>query len=277
MGQDKQQLAKLLNFVKAVYDNPENKEFSLGIQSLILHDIKVGKEQWSDKIDEIYEYCLSKNLRDQAEDLYRNFPLQDIIPSLVEDFVKMEESRRKNDFNDFGLRLYQQVENIVNTISMDETYGNVVARMLEQPYLLKYDKDSNTLIRDAQGKNIATFALTDSDKNPVSKKIGTPVKDMFAKDKMRLVLYFICYKGAMQNKYFDDWNKYTHLFDDIYRIRNYVHRGGIEKTDDKRYNAIHSQFGQYYLKFTSALLFLIEGVQRGYPLSDNLIGYPNKG
>lgn len=39
MGQDKQQLKKLLYFVKAVYDNPENSEFAKGLHKIVEGDI----------------------------------------------------------------------------------------------------------------------------------------------------------------------------------------------------------------------------------------------
>ena len=39
MGQDKnKQLTKLLAFVKDLYDNPDNKEFAAGIQSIVISD-----------------------------------------------------------------------------------------------------------------------------------------------------------------------------------------------------------------------------------------------
>ena len=39
MGQNKQQLAKLLHFIKAVYDNPENWEFAKGLRKIVERDI----------------------------------------------------------------------------------------------------------------------------------------------------------------------------------------------------------------------------------------------
>lgn len=272
MGQDKQQLAKLLQFVKAVYEAPENKDFSQGIQAIVFQDIRSKKNGWSSKIDEIYEYCLNKNLREQANGLYSDFPLQSIVPSLVEDYIKMEEARRKNDFNEFGLHLYQQVENIVNTITQDKIFNDVYDRMKAVPSKVIYDKIRESYMRDEKSKNIAFFALIDSKNNPVSKKMDLKASNMFATDKIRIIIYFICFKAEMQNKHFDDWYKYTSLFSDIYSIRNCVHKGGILKDyDKKRCDKIHSEASQYYLRFMSALLFLIEGVQSGYPLSNELI------
>ena len=89
MGQDKKQLTKLLAFVKEVYDNPDNKEFAAGIRSLLgSGDSKSTVD--SEKIDEIYEFCLEKNAKDQAEGLYDEFPFESIKDSLIEDYVIME-------------------------------------------------------------------------------------------------------------------------------------------------------------------------------------------
>ena len=93
---------------------------------MIKKDLQGNKASWSGKIDEIYEYCLKKNLHEQAEDLYKDFPLVSIRTTLIEDYVRMEEARRRNDFDEFGLHLYQQIEAIVNTLSKDEGLSAIV-------------------------------------------------------------------------------------------------------------------------------------------------------
>ena len=50
MGQDKKQLSKLLAFVKDIYEDPDNKEFAAGIQSIIEDDSKVVNYD-TDKIE----------------------------------------------------------------------------------------------------------------------------------------------------------------------------------------------------------------------------------
>lgn len=84
MGQDKKQLTKLLAFVKGLYDDPDNKEFAAGIQAIVLKDFHTGqgREIWIKQISEIYELCLKKNLREQAEDLYKSFPMPEIAEEL---------------------------------------------------------------------------------------------------------------------------------------------------------------------------------------------------
>ena len=52
MGQDKKQLTKLLKFVKELYEDPDNKEFAAGIQSLI-EDASKAAPYDTYKIEEI--------------------------------------------------------------------------------------------------------------------------------------------------------------------------------------------------------------------------------
>ena len=124
MGQDKKQLSQLLTFIKDLYDNPDNKEFAAGIQAIVLSDIKTGqpKEEWTAQINEIYELCLRKNLREQAEDLYKDFPITSVAGDLVDLFVKMEDARRANDFDAFGRFLFLQIELIVGAILSDKDF-----------------------------------------------------------------------------------------------------------------------------------------------------------
>lgn len=48
-----------------------------------------------ERLNQIYEYCIEKILRKQAEEFYKDFPITSIVPTLVEDFVRMESFRRK--------------------------------------------------------------------------------------------------------------------------------------------------------------------------------------
>ena len=93
MGRDKKELlANLQVFVKSLYSNPDNKEFAAGIQSIVLNDMRSepSRDTWSKQISEIYELCLKKNLREQAEDLYKDFPIIEIASGLVDYYIKME-------------------------------------------------------------------------------------------------------------------------------------------------------------------------------------------
>ena len=63
-----------------------------------------------DRLNQIYEYCIEKIIRKQAEDFYKDFPITAIVSTLIDDYVRMESFRRKDSFGDFCLALYQQIE-----------------------------------------------------------------------------------------------------------------------------------------------------------------------
>ena len=82
------------------------------------------------RLDQIYEYCIEKIIRKQAEEFYNDFPIAEIREQLQSDFIKMEMFRRKNNFDDFCLSLYQQIENMTNYVCDDSVFNEVVQKML---------------------------------------------------------------------------------------------------------------------------------------------------
>ena len=299
MGQDKKQLEHLLSFVSAIYNDPDNKEFAAGVQDMIKNDLQGDKSSWSDKIDKIYEYCLSKNLREQAKDFYKNFPLTSIRTTLIEDYVRMEETRRKNDFNEFGLHLYQQIEAIVNTLAKDKRLSLIVRKMYSMKsyintidhnengkYVYKKSDKYSPTDRSTNGPSIAEFILykpkSDGTQNDdevaklFEEKQKKEISSLNAIDKINVVLYFVCYQAMMYISRLAEWTKNKKIFSDIYNIRNRVHREG-EPTDiqEKVYNRVVERKSQSYLRFLSALVFLVEKVEEGYKKIPELLEYVN--
>jgi len=279
MGQDKKQLTKLLAFVKELYDHPDNKEFAAGIQAIVIDDLKQKNDD--NKIAEIYEYCIRQILKEQAESLYDGFPLTNIKAELVSDYVKMERAHRDNNIDDFGIRLYRQIENIVRTLAKDETLDDVVSSMMDVPYLVSGFSNPQVqkrlkLTRDNQPvKTIADFVLIPSKRSTKEERKGKALSEQYATDMTRLVIYFVCFGGMMQpGIMFEQWKQQTEAYSDIYSIRNRVHGGGeCSEHDIQRYDAMKASATQSYFRLMSFLVFLIEGVKTGFPLSKDLVGF----
>ena len=89
-----------------------------------------------ERINQIYEYCIEEVIRQQATEFYADFPLCTIKDDLIEDFVRMEFFRRKDNFGDFCLALYQQIERMTNTILSDERLSDITKSMWELPAYL---------------------------------------------------------------------------------------------------------------------------------------------
>ena len=69
----------------------QNAEFDKSLRDAMSLSYPVDNGVISDeRINQIYEYCIEKILRKQAEEFYTDFPVKSIIPTLVDDFVRME-------------------------------------------------------------------------------------------------------------------------------------------------------------------------------------------
>ncbi len=220
-------------------------------------------------------------LKEQAESLYDGFPLTDIKEELVSDYVKMERAHRDNNIDDFGIRLYRQIENIVRTLAKDNTLNGVVSSMMDVPYLVSgYNNPQvqrrQKFIKDTQPvKTIAEFVLISSKRSTKEERKGKALYEQYAADMARLVIYFVCFGGMMQpGIMFEQWKQQTEAYSDIYSIRNRVHGGGeCSDHDIRRYDAMKSSATQSYFRLMSFLVFLVEGVKSGFPLPKDLVDF----
>ena len=282
MGQDKKPLTKLLAFVKELYDHPDNKDFAAGIQAIVINDLKETNDD--NKIAEIYEYCIQQILREQAESLYEGFPLTDIKEELISDYIKMERAHRENNIDDFGIRLYRQIENIVRRLSKDETLVSVVSKMMDAPFLV--NGYNNPQVQDRQMPNdkqkqiqtIADFVLINNNRSPKEERKKKALPDQYAADMVRLVIYYVCFGGMIQRGVlFEQWVQQTKACSDIYSIRNRVHGGGESSNYDiQRYESIKANVTQSYFRLMAFLVFLVEGVKTGFPLHQDLVDFANR-
>lgn len=279
MGQDKKQLSKLLKFVKDLYEDPDNKEFAAGIQAIVLHDIQAGqsRETWTKQISEIYELCLKNNLREQAEDLYKAFPMTEIAGDLASLYIEMEDARRHNDFDAFGFNLYQQIELIVNTLIKGMDFPRVYNAIKGIEPFTVYDKFSGKRIRTKDNKYQTAELLIlipkkEDDGSLTYKSLGKPLSSLTALEKARAVFYMIN-NGCNIDTYRRDelFSAYTTL-SSIYNVRNHdAHSGGIITDYQKRqYELLVEDKTQNYLHFLSFLLTFIKGVSQNYPIPDSL-------
>jgi len=113
MGQDKTELVHLLNFVKQIYANPDNKEFIAGIQAMVIdgdldikqdiNDIRVAL-QLRGKNSLSYSFVKDDSVRNQL--LIDNLRMENVALNLT-----LNDAER---FNSFCINAFLQVENILN-------------------------------------------------------------------------------------------------------------------------------------------------------------------
>lgn len=279
MGQDKKQLTKLLKFVKDLYEDPDNKEFAAGIQATVLNDLQMDNSRgsWTKQINEIYELCLKKNLCEQAEDLYKAFPMIEIAGDLALLYVEMEDARRHNDFDAFGFNLYQQIELIVNTLVKGTDLPIIYNAIKGLDPFTVYDKDSRRRIRTKDNRfETAEYLILipkkEDDGKLIFKSLGKPLSSLTALEKARAVFYMVingCDIDTYSKK--DLFSAYNTLFS-IYNVRNHdAHSGGIITDYQKRqYELLVADKTQNYLHFLSFLLSFLKGISQNYPISNKL-------
>lgn len=176
-------------------------------------------------IQSINEYCIEKVIDSQAQSFYHSFVFSEIKEQLIADYKKMEHDRRRNDFENFTLSLYQQIENIINLLfelvilpSWEDSKSEIAYKYPDQKTLTR-----NDLIL---GKS----------------------KEWYAKNKFKAVLFYIYYDQEI--KVLIPFNERVQTFDEIYQVRCKNHRGN--KSSEYQKNILSRIVGKeskYYFKF----------------------------
>ena len=283
MGQNKEYLTKLAAFVKACYDDPDNKEFAAGIQAIVLNDLQTSgpKEEWTKQINEIYELCLKRNLKEQAEDLYKDFTITEIAADLASLYIEMEDARRHNDFDAFGFDLYQQIELIVNTLIKGTRIPEIYEAIRHLEPFTVYDKNSRSHIRmkDKIYETVETFILIPKkgDGGELSyRSAGKSISGLTALEKARAVIYMVMLECDV-DYYIDSYRRREAIevfktLSYIYNVRNHdAHSGGIiTEYQTKQYEQLIANKTQNYLRFLGFLLQFVKGISSHYPISTGL-------
>lgn len=199
----------------------------------------------SNRIDEIYEYCIEKVVKEQSEQFYKHFPIIEIVPSLVNDFCRMERYKREDNFEDFCLAVFQQVECITNWFCQRPKFIE----------LFDEHKTDESLIKD-KGVAISVWKLIiQSDFDTRKDK---PLIKLFFNERVRAVLYWVYFDGQPYKYAFD--SIYNEL-NELYQCRNLNHRGG-ESTpyQESIISNILPHRYLYYLKFTGLLVNFVEHI-----------------
>lgn len=216
-----------------------------------------------ERINQIYEYCIEEIIRKQANEFYTDFPLQSIKDTLIGDFIRMESFRRKDNFGDFCLSLYQQIECITNKLCEKKDLSDITEKMWGQPAYLKIEKDKEPSIYSRSGEY--TIASLLFGKTNAFEKSRKSLQAQYAIDKIRTIVYFLGYKAKMKNSDFDSFLEITSLLNDIYQCRNMNHRGNTQNQWEKdTYDKIIPLKSLYYFKFLGVLAQYVEYIKEGW-------------
>ena len=241
MGQNKERLNKLLDFIDQLAKDKDNAWF-----------VKRLRERYglnSDgRIDDIYEYCIEQVIHEQAAQFYKSFPISELKVQLIEDYCRMESFRRRDNFGDYCLAAFQQVESITNWFCHRTKFVE----------LYNGKKDENSTLKDKSNCLILVGKLVVQ--SDYAKRKNTDLKDLYFNERIRAVLYFV-YFGEKTTKYAFE-SKYNEL-NELYQCRNLNHRGG-EKNQYQQdiIDQITPNKYQYFLKFNGVLVDFVEHISR---------------
>lgn len=255
----------------AEFDKELRKQLNVAsANSLLLED---------ERINQIFEYCIEKIIRQQAKEFYADFPLQSIKDILIEDFVRMESFRRKDCFGDFCLSLYQQIECMTNRLCEKRDLSDIAEKMWGHPAYLKIEKGKEPSFSDRGGEyTIASLLFPGNNKQSGNthafEKSRKSLQNQYAIDKIRNVVYFLGYKAMMKSSDYDSFIEVTSLLNDIYQCRNMNHRGNTQNQWEKEtYDRIIPLKSLYYFKFLGVLAQYVEYIKNGYNFIPTIMEY----
>ena len=223
------------------------------------------------RIDDIYEYCIEKVVRCQTQEFYGDFPIPSAVSSLVDDFCRMESFWRKDNFGDFCLSLYQQVECIANKLCVNRDVQEVSERMWGYPAYVKSGKGIIPSIDKRTESDYTVASLVFPGQN---KKTGLPyavekskvsLQALYAMDKVRAIVYLVGYRSMMRSSDYDAYKELVSLLNDIYQCRNMNHRGNSPTSwEAEVQERVLSHKAVYYFKFLGALTQFVEQIKEGW-------------
>ena len=261
MGLDKKALERIVLFVKAVQCEPGSEEFIAELRN----SLQVGENSTpvmngsiDPKIEHIYEYCIEDIARKQAKEFYADFPLPELIDGLVEDYVRMEYFKRKDNFGDFCLAAYQQIERVTNELFRQLQQCTYINEIIGLPPFMR----NGQRVGSGKSQKISDIVWSPSEYK----------KDPSAMDKVKNIIYFVI-DGASQ--YTWDYNFFSGLYD-IYNVRNTNHRGPLNDAQLKLY----TNSSLNYFIFHGLLARFIIGAKKGIQNNNiarlkELVPYPS--
>lgn len=233
-----------------------------------------------ERLNQIYEYCIEKIIRRQADDFYKDFPFDTIIPNLIDDYTRMESFHRKDNFGDFCLALYQQIECITNKICESATLSDITDKMWGyEAYVKSTENGTEADISERSGSyRIADLIFPGENRNTgmlhAVEKSMKSLQNQYAYDKIKIVVYFYGFGAKMKSNDYDGFREITGLLNDIYQCRNMNHRGNTPTSwETETLSRIESLKSFYYFKFLGVLAQYVDMIKKGYNVIPDIANY----
>ena len=243
----KESLDKLIVLIREISEDNSNKWF---LEKLTKELFNLDTPD--DRINSIYELCVQRILKEQAEQFYKKFPLTEIKDELIKDFIEMERCRRANNFEGFTLATFQQIENITNSIFKNENLENWLIVNKNNPILSFYDKEEKKFKKNTIGKKVTDLIYTKSE----------PFSKLSFYEKLSIILYKYSFNETLKFSMNDLIEKRNSIIE-INDTRNTIHRGSNPTPKQKRTKEkIFPVYNSYYLIFQGILADFILSISK---------------
>jgi hypothetical protein len=241
--QDKEKLKKLIDIFEELLKIKGNEWLIDAILEKIKSTSSLDEISKHSIIKDIHEHCIEEVIQKQANEFYSDFKLKEIKPKLVIDFVKMEHERRRDDFENFSLCTFQQIENITNYL-----FDNMI--------LGEWENEKNKIAIQYFDKN-----KNQQVKKTVNEIVFGNAKDWFINVKFKALLYFLYFNKTIKAQI--QFNQLVDSFNEIYQIRNLNHRGSSPTThQEETLKKIYGNESKYYLKFYGFLEDFVKTINK---------------
>jgi hypothetical protein len=239
-------LEKLIDFIIELSQFKENSWFKEKLSRKLLSNNSARLS--SPQLDEIYEHCINKIICEHAQRFYSDFKLSSVKEKLIQDFIRMERFRRDDNFEDFCLAVFQQIEGIINELSTKEIHEKFLNSLHTQTHKIK-NKSTGNYEDQKLWQLILYPRLSNED---LLKKTSKPLSEWDFLERYKLILYFFYYNQKLYN--YQDFQMKYFLGNELYQSRNLNHRGGTPNEKQKiTIEKVKTNSHKYYFKFLGFL------------------------
>ncbi|MBN1187195.1 MAG: hypothetical protein JXB49_33260 [Bacteroidales bacterium] len=261
MEKDQQNLKKLILFLEDIIKHEENEWMVQDLFELVTKHLPEDQISNHPVIKRINEYCIEEVIKSQAEDFYKDFPIVELKNQLIEDFISMEHQRRRNDFERFGISMFQQIELITNHLFRSQSFRERLKRERKLPAYFKWNAQKQKNLRgDGASVEQVLLMMRDEDikkgTNIYYDDNGFPNFEFSRTSKnktwsilqmIRAIIYYYYLGGEV--KPFDMDAPYE-TCKMLYNVRNRVHRGGYNTLKvEEIQKRIFGNESKFYLHF----------------------------
>lgn len=273
MGQNKEELKKLLAFISALTEQPGNEEFVAGLRALLFSGTPSIEKA---KLEEIYEYCIERNSRDQAVDFYKTFPIDEIRDELVDSYVLMESFRRRGDFLNFCAHLFMQIEGIANYICNLPEYQQIFTNLSDCPAIIKYSQAPAQLMisRDPNAPSVPMLIYDGFGQTPDGKeKKNVALKKQYIQDKIKIAMYLAGYASCLYSH--SEFRSFSFNVSKLYLARCEADHSGNSRTEKQEitFRETIANPGKHYIDFLTLLNTVVSKVSVGFRAKDALLKF----